>query len=58
MRKNVLVRNPAVSLDNISVFANRARQEKIVKNPVCYFYSLVVMEFLSDTLVVTSLYVS
>ena len=54
MRKNVLIRNPAVSLDNMSVFANRARQEKIVKNPVCYFYSLVVMEFLSDTLVVTS----
>jgi len=58
VRKNVLVRNPVVSLDNMSVFANRARQEKIVKNPVCCFYSSVVMEFLSDTLVVTALYVS
>ena len=54
MRKDVLVRNPVVSLDNTSVFAKRDRQDQIATIRVRYFYSIVLMELLLDTLVVTS----
>ena len=54
MRKDVLLRNPVASLDNTSVFAKRERQEQIATLRVCYFYSVVSMELLLDTLVVTS----
>ena len=40
MRKNVLIGNPVVILDNTSVFAKKERQEKIARKRVCYLYSL------------------
>ena len=49
MRKDVLVGNPVVSLDNISVFAKKERQEEIVKHRVRYLKSLVLMEFLLNS---------
>ena len=49
MRKDVLVGNPVVTLDNISVFAKKERQEEIVKHRVRYLKSLVLMEFLLNS---------
>ena len=43
MRKNVLIGNPVVSLDNTSVFAKKERQEKIARKMVCYLYFLDLM---------------
>ena len=54
MRKFVLVRNPVVSLDNISVFAKKERQEKTAKNRVRYLNYFLLMLFLLDTPVVTT----
>ena len=47
MRKCVLAGNPVVSLDNMSVFVKKERQEKIAKKRVRYLNG-----FLLDTLVV------
>ena len=55
MQRNVLKRNPVVSLDSTSVFAKKERQEKIASKRVCYLNSLDLVEFLLDTLVVTNL---
>ena len=40
-----MVKNPVVSLDDMSVFAKRERQEQIAKKTVCCFYFLVLIEF-------------
>ena len=45
MRKYVPVGNPVVSLDNMSVFAIKERQEEIAKNRVSYLYSFVLIWF-------------
>ena len=44
-RKYVLVGNPVVSLDNISVFAIEERQELIAKNQVRFLYTLILLHF-------------
>ena len=53
-RKYVLVGNPVVSLDNISVFAIEERQEEIAKNRVHYLYSFVLIDFLLGNLTVVT----
>ena len=53
-RKYVLVGNPVVSLDNISVFAIKERQEEIAKNRVRYLYSFVLIDFLLGNLTVVT----
>lgn len=49
MERYVLVGNPVVSLDNMSVFAHRARREQIAKKKVCHLCFFAVMGFLWDT---------
>ena len=53
-REYVLVGNPVVSLDNISVFAIKERQEEIAKNRVRYLYSFVLIDFLLGNLTVVT----